>query len=551
MKTLAKLLYVEADEEITDLVDRLRDLSLEDEVTFVVPERARALQSAMSFRLLKRYADSYGKRVNLVSGDPRLQAMSLEAGFTAYPNLAAYDRGGEVHRPELAGEPTSTGATAIAPAAPAVAPTAPPTGQATAPQRGVATMDRPRETSVMSAPPKQQAPASRKPAPAGPPLGSYRPYLIGAAVLAVVALLVGILYLPTATATVFVQGTPVKADVTLLGAPGATAGSPDHFATQAIHAEESQNLPGTPTGQKQIDAAKATGQVTFKASCSGFICSVPIRSGTDVSTGSGKHYLTTKSVTVQSTLVSQGSVDAPVAAVQAGLAGNTEIDTIRYINNNNPDDLLSVNNGQAITGGADARTATVIQQSDIDSIKDVYAKDALPRVTDQLNGKAQGKKLVLVGKGVQATAKPDHAVGEEVGGFTVAIKVSGDAVAYDEKVVQQLLKGFLQRKVPQGSQLTTDGTTLKYDPPSDANADGHVTLNGHLSGFYAPIFVEPAIRAHLKGMSPSKGRAFLQTLRNVVDARVTQSPFGLPWLPLFSSRITLKIQEVSSSSASP
>ncbi|TMF94925.1 MAG: hypothetical protein E6I10_10775 [Chloroflexi bacterium] len=550
MKTLAKLLYVEADEEITDLVDRLRDLSLEDEVTFVIPERARALQSAMSFRLLKRYADSYGKRVNLVSGDPRLQAMSLEAGFTAYPNLAAYDRGGEVHRPELAGEPTSTGATPIAPAASAVAPAAPPSSQPIAPQRGVATMDRPRETSVMSAPPKQQASAPRKAAPAGPPLGSYRPYLIGAAVLVVVVLLVGILYLPTATATVFVQGTPIKADVTLLGAPGTAAGSPDHFATQAIHAEESQNLPGTPTGQKQIDAAKATGQVTFKASCSGFICSVPIRSGTDVSTGSGKHYLTTKSVTVQSTLVSQGSVDAPVAAVQAGLAGNTEVDTIRYINNNNPDDLLSVDNGQAITGGADARTATVIQQSDIDSIKDVYAKDALPRVTDQLNGKAQGKKLVLVGNGVQATAKADHAVGEEVGGFTVAIKVSGDAVAYDEKVVQQLLKGFLQRKVPQGSQLTTDGTSLKYDP-ADATADGHITLNGHLSGFYTPIFLEPAIRAHLKGMSPSKGRAFLQTLRNVVDARVTQSPFGLPWLPLFSSRITLKIQEVSSSSASP
>ena len=550
MKTLAKLLYVEADEEITDLVDRLRDLSLEDEVTFVIPERARALQSAMSFRLLKRYADSYGKRVNLVSGDPRLQAMSLEAGFTAYPNLAAYDRGGEVHRPELAGEPTSTGATPIAPAASAVAPAAPPSSQPIAPQRGVATMDRPRETSVMSAPPKQQASAPRKAAPAGPPLGSYRPYLIGAAVLVVVVLLVGILYLPTATATVFVQGTPIKADVTLLGAPGVTAGSPDHFATQAIHAEESQNLPGTPTGQKQIDAAKATGQVTFKASCSGFICSVPIRSGTDVSTGSGKHYLTTKSVTVQSTLVSQGSVDAPVAAVQAGLAGNTEIDTIRYINNNNPDDLLSVNNGQAITGGADARTATVIQQSDIDSIKDVYAKDALPRVTDQLNGKAQGKKIVLVGNGVQASAKPDHAVGEEVGGFTVAIKVAGDGVAYDEKAVQEMLKGFLQRKVPQGSQLTTNGMSLKYDP-ADATADGHITLNGHLSGFYTPIFLEPAIRAHLKGMSPSKGRAFLQTLRNVVDARVTQSPFGLPWLPLFSSRITLKIQEVSSSSASP
>ena len=547
MKTLAKLLYVEADEEITDLVDRLRDLSLEDEVTFVVPERARALQSAMSFRLLKRYADSYGKRVNLVSSDPRLQAMSLEAGFTAYPSLAAYDRGTEVHSPELGGDP------AAAAAAPAVAVTTPSAGaQAIAPQRGVATLDRPREASVISGAPRRQAPSPGKPVSSGPPLGSYRPYLIGAAVLVVVALLVGILYLPTATATVSVQGTPIKADITLLGAPGTAAGSPDHFATQAVHASQSQTFPGTPTGQKPIDAVKATGQVTFTASCNGFVCSIPIRSGTDVSTGSGKHYATIKAVTVQSTLVSKGSVNAPVAAVQAGLNSNTESDTINYIDpSSNPDGLLSVFNKDAITGGADARTATIIQQSDIDSIRDVYAKDAVPQVTDQLNGKAQGQKLVLVGSGVQTTATADHKVGEEVPGFTITIKVAGDGVAFDDKAVQQMLKAFLQRKVPQGSQLTTNGTTIKYDPPTDATADGHVTLNGHLSGFYTPIFLEPAIRSHLKGMSPTKGRAFLQSLPNVVDARVTQSPFGLPWLPFFSSRITLKIQEVSSSSASP
>ena len=546
MKTLAKLLYVEADEEITDLVDRLRDLSLEDEVTFVVPERARALQGAMSFRLLKRYADSYGKRVNLVSSDPRLQAMSLEAGFTAYPSLAAYDRGTETHRPELAVEPVASVVPAPAiPAAPAVAATAPPTSQAVAPQRGVATLDRPREASVISAPPKRPVPVGRKPAPSGPPLGSYRPYLIGAAVLAVVGLLVGILYLPTATATVSVQGTPLKADVTLLGASGTAVGSPDHFATQAIHAEESQNLPGTPTGQKQIDAIKATGSVTFTPRCGSDNCSFTVRAGTDVSTGSGKHYVTQKDITVHS------AQTVAVTAVQGGLSGNTESDTIRYINNDILSVLATVSNAQATSGGADARTANVIQPSDIDSIKDVYAKDALPRVTDQLNGKAQGKKVVLVGTGVQATAKADHAVGEEVGGFTVTIKVAGDGVAYDEKVVQQMLKGYLQRKVPQGSQLTSNGMVLKYDDPTDAAADGHVTLAGHVSGFYTPIFLEPVIRGHLKGMSPSKARAFLQTLPNVVDARVTQAPFGLPWLPLFSSRITLKIQEVSSSSASP
>ena len=559
MRTLAKLLYVEADEEITDLVDRLRDLSLEEEVTFVVPERARALQSPMSFRLLKRYADSYGKRVNLVSGDPRLQAMSLEAGFTAFPTLAAYDRGTEVHSLQLDGDHVSNTAVASAPTAPAapdapdayarpsVGATAPPTNpQVMAPARGVATLDRPREASVMSAPPRRQVPSPRPAVPSRPPLGSYRPYLIGAAVLVVVALLVGILYLPTATATVSVQGTPLKADVTLLGAPGTTSGSPDHFATQAVHASQSQTFPGTPTGQKQIDAIASKGTVTFTHSCFPFpFCEDTIPKGWIVKTAAGKKYATQKVVK----MVGAGQADADVLAVTPGLDGNTEARTIIRIEGD--PDGLSVTNANPTAGGADARTATVIQDSDINSVRDVYQKDAVPQVTDQLTSKAQGQKLVLVGNGVQATVTSDHKAGEEVGGFTVTVKVAGDGVVYDEKVVQQILKGFLERKVPQGSQLTNNGTTLKYDPPTDANPDGHITLNAHLAGFYTPIFLETAIRAHLKGMDPTKGRAFLQSLPNVVDARVTQSPFGLPWLPLFSSRITLKIQEVSSSSASP
>jgi hypothetical protein len=537
VKTLAKLLYVEADEEITDLVDRLRDLSLEDEVTFVVPERARALQSPMSFRLLKRYADSYGKRVNLVTSDPRLREMSLETGFTAYPSLAAYDRGVEVPGAIPVGEPGVAAA-----AGPAVAVTAPPTTtQVVTPQRGVATLDRTREASVTSAPPKRTAPPPSKPVSSGPPLGSYRWYAIGAVVLVVLGLLAGILYLPTATAIVSVQGTAIKTDITLLGAPGAAAGSPDHFATQALHASQQQTFPGTPTGQKQIDAVKAAGQVTFAPKCD---CSFQVPGGTDVSTGNSKHYVTQKTVTVGS----QGTSVA-VAAVQGGANGNTEANSIQYINDDILTVLAKVANPQAISGGADARTATIISQSDIDSVRDVYAKEGITQVTDQLNSKGQGLKIVLVGSGVQASATADHKVGEEVPGFTITAKVAGDAVAYDEKAVNALLKAALLHKVPQGSQLTT-GSSSKYEA-SNATADGHITLTGHASGFYTPIFLEPAIRAHLKGMSPSKGRAFLQSLSNVVDARVTQSPFGLPWLPLFSSRITLKIQEVSSSSASP
>jgi Baseplate J-like protein len=543
VKTLAKLLYVEADEEITDLVDRLRDLSLEDEVTFVVPERARALQSAMSFRLLKRYADSYGKKVNLVSADPRLQAMSLEAGFMAYPSLSAYDSGTEVHQPTPVDEPFAAATTTpVVTQAPAQA-----RSQLTGGPTGVATMDRPRQAPVISGPPKAKPPTPSPSASSGPPLRVYRPYLIGAGVLAVLGLLFGILYAPTATATLTVAGTPLKTDITLLGAAGTAAGSPDHFATQPVHAEQSQTLPGTPTGQKQIAAVAATGQVVFRVYCQGFFCpsgTVNVPSGTQVSTSDGKNYVTQRSVNVPAP---QGSATAPIVAVQAGAGANTNSHTITTINQNQ-NDFLSVDNPDAVTTGADARTATIIQQSDLDSPKDAYAKDAVPQVTDQLNSKAQGKKLVLVGSGVQASVTADHKVGEEVNGFTVTIKVAGDGVAFDDKTVKDMLKSALQRKVPQGSQLTTDKIALSYDP-IDATADGHITLNGHASGFYTPVFLDNNIRSHVKGMSPTAARAFLQSLPNVVDARVVQSPFGLPWLPLFSSRITLKIQEVASTSS--
>src|SRR5207249_7194903 len=163
-------------------------------------------------------------------------------------------------------------------------------------------------------------------------------------------------------------------------------------------------------------------------------------------------FATQRTVTMMGPL---GQATVGVTAVTAGADGNAAAGTITNIEGNN-DDNLRVTNSQPAAGGADARTATVIQQSDIDGIRDVYAKDAVPQVTDQLNSKAQGQKLVLVGNGVQTTATSDHKVGEEVTGFSITIKVAGDGVAFDEKAVQQQLKGFLQRKVPQGSQLTTD-----------------------------------------------------------------------------------------------
>src|SRR5207249_1328451 len=220
MKTLTKLLYVEVDEEVTDLVDRLRALQDEQAVTFVVPERARSLQSPMSFRLLKRYADAYGKHVNLISPDPRLQSLALESGFSAFPSLAAYDTGSEVHRPQPGAETAREESSAVAVAAPAADPV---------PARAAAVETR--TAQVLSGAPRPR-PAQAPPDGRGPRRPTDRRlFYLGGAALGLLALVAAMLFLPSADVRITVAGTPLKTDMQLIGMPNPVSGTIDHFPT--------------------------------------------------------------------------------------------------------------------------------------------------------------------------------------------------------------------------------------------------------------------------------------------------------------------------------
>lgn len=537
MKTLAKLRYVEADEEITDLVDWFRQ-SQEDAVTFVVQGHSRSFQSPMSFRLLRRYADSLGKHVNVISSEPRLQALSLESGFSAYPSLAAYDAGAEVHRPGEAEEAES-----IQPLSQSAG-TAAATTTTSAPV-GVA---KTRMAAVVSAPPKRPA------APPPSPLTKIRlprnlkPYYIAAAAVALLALIGGVLYLPTAQVTLTVRGTAIAADVTLQGSTGATVGSTDQFVTQALSASESQVVQDTATGQKPVAAVTASGTALFTLNCSplDLLCDgADLPQGVAVRTSDGKRYKTQKAASIPGR---SGSVSVPISAVASGAAGNTDPGSINTIEGNDQhSDELKVTNPNALTNGADARTATVIQQADIDSAVKAANDLLAPKVSQELTTKANGLHLVPVTDAPKTdiAMQDNHKVGDEIANFTFTITISQAGVAFDDQVVRQMILNDLKLKVTPGYQLTRNSDT-SYDV-SGASADGKITVTSHAKGYQVREFSIPGLRAYIKGRTPSSAVAHLRSLPNVVDAQIHQSPFGLWWLPFFSSRISVEIQEVTGS----
>src|SRR5437764_11352526 len=76
-------IYVETEEEIPELVERLRRYHGEDTM-LVLPMRSRIGQSRFNFQLLRNYSARLGKRVTVVCDDPAVQKMASESGFAVF-----------------------------------------------------------------------------------------------------------------------------------------------------------------------------------------------------------------------------------------------------------------------------------------------------------------------------------------------------------------------------------------------------------------------------------------------------------------------------------
>src|SRR5215472_15991811 len=76
-------IYVETEEEIPELVERLRRYHGEDTM-LVLPMPSRIGQSRFNFQLLRNYSARLGKRVTVVCDDPAVQKMASETGFPVY-----------------------------------------------------------------------------------------------------------------------------------------------------------------------------------------------------------------------------------------------------------------------------------------------------------------------------------------------------------------------------------------------------------------------------------------------------------------------------------
>lgn len=576
---MAKLLYVEPNDEITDLVDRIRRAEGERDLVFVVPPDGRVLRSSLDMRLLMQYTRGFQKRIAIVSGDPLIQAQAIRTGFPTFASLARLEQGAPLRGvPDVAAAAAATAAAATAAAAEV---SGGGSARAVAPLRSGA---EPPPTALAKRGPSALLAAGT--GGAANWLGRVReiwdaqgarkrPIAIGAAVLLV---FVVFLFLQSATVTLGVAAHRLSDAVTIQGTDGPSSGRTlDQISTLALQSQTyNQNFTVTPSGTQALPPVAATGTLQFCGTMNG---KKPIPPPWTLTFTSAPSFVASPSVVFTTTSTSaNGTYSVPSCAggssvgipVQAN--STTTVGTAGNVSANQPswswdgsggqvDGVVSASdvswtltNPAAMTGGVNATTQSVFSTADASAAQaQQQALDATLTTKAENDLKRLAGKSVIAqdaaGNGITVTVtNPPLPTGCNTSASTpcpaataqtLTVSVTAGATAYNPASAKAAVLQDLKSKVPSNGELLADPNLGKLKVVS-AGAGGTVTISSLAVGYWAPRLNLQPYQSKLGLMSPGAARSYLLAqLPSSSTVTITQSPIGWPWLPILSGNIHL------------
>ena len=508
-------IYVETEEEVPEVVERLRRFN-GDDTMLVLPIRSRVGQSRFNFQLLRNYASRMGKRVTVVCDDPAVQKMASESGFPVFGAVGVHGEG-------IPSEPEAL----------------PP------PRRWWERGRNAPATRIGIAPPTKlitKSATELKP-------GRFLLY-VAAATLLVVGLFAITVYVPSASVTLVAQAQPFSQKaVEIQAQPGKP---PIRVRTTVISRSNSQGF--KTTGLIQVLLAPAFGTVVYtnnlsQPNCPRAGCTSP---GLVLLRGQRLDDTQDSIIFAQTTNTYQGGVLVPwsgpngpgtaqasVIAVTAGVTGNVGNGVITKIESNPYDPGLSVTNPQATSGGTDASSKPVMTVSDFDAARAVLEQELRQAIAQQIvaAGKPNEKLSDSMIFGPPAFST-DHQPADSVAAFNGTMTLQGEGDYYVDADVHKAFETYLAQRVPNNQQLLTDSAIQVDYRLLSATKGGNLTFVGDTSAFVAPKLDMDKIRSQIVGRPLAQARFFLQSL-NVKSLSIKEQPIALPLMPLLGSRISI------------
>lgn len=553
MATPEELIYLDPDEEITAIIDRLRQTDARL-IRLVVPKGALVLQSLVSLKLLKREADQFHKRIALVTQDAVGQRLAARAELAVYrkpkddvPVVDAPYLVDQEEEAEPAVEPEEEIPVEDAPEGLSVhrydrsqdpvddqdgeGSATPPTDQATEPLPAAALRALGRTTTRGAA--------------------RWKKPLTIVAVLGILGALGGFVFVeffPRATIALTLATEPLEQVVVVKGTTEIQepdlANAKIPAVRRDVEARAENQAPAT--GKKQV-GEKASASVKLY----NYWDSNPqtIAVGTAFRADDGTPFVATEAVTIPgaTTTLSQGqivttpgTVNTVIQAESAGTEANGKdgIMTIPSLPSVRQDKIY----GETInpSAGGTSREITIVTQADLDALKnatrDALTADGKTKLADGVEGRLVEGAIELAVTNESASAS----VGDEASTLTYTMIGQARGLIVGEDELKTATIAILERAIPSGrmlvlrdnDSLSAIGENLVIDP---GTIDIRVTVSSRTA---LSLDVEQVAET-VTGLTIQDAESRLRETPGVTAVTISGRPRWLKTLPKRPSQITI------------
>ena len=598
------ILYLEIDEEIPSVIEKLKKQPTDD-VVLVVPTGAALMTSVVNVKLLKRAADKAKKRIAVVTTDPVGRHIATQVGVPVYvsvkdrrtlepprPNKTSVEAeeldlreqpneadnaGVPVHYyAEPASELKKSGqpqpAKALGFAAHSVQSEPEPTPEPKKAERATEApvfRSAPLPVIVPEVQAKEPVKEASKELPKDLPKQlkpnmpkKKRPWLIISPVASFVVLVAAAIglwyYYPKVTVDLNVATEPYEAKLSLIADSSKQFVNDSTGKTLAAEhlqgtADSTQSTPAT--GSKDVGTA-ASGTVVLQNRLGQ---AVKISNGTTL-VSSSISFTTTAEVTIPAATatvdaggnvtVILGQITVATNAVQPGEAGNIAKGaafTVQGLGSTVQDKVAAT--AQAAFAGGTSKVVNVVTQTDLDKAKQLATDDATSSAKGKVSGSLAGQLLLdNASRATVAAETPSAKVGDQADSVSDKVTVNYEALVYDPAAFRTAVKAQINASIPSGKMVVmNDSDQIATTVNASDWSAGTLTLQSDIKTQLSPQIDPATILPLIKGKKLAAAQAALANLSTIDHATFTLRPGWLFWLPTRAQAYNIRFVQSDSS----
>jgi hypothetical protein len=554
-----EIIYLEQDEEIPSVIDKLKNIDSKS-VALVVPKGAAVLQSVINLKILKREAEVLEKEIALVTQDKIGRNLASQVGLSVYDNVQSPRPIIQSPRPE----PEINENIEL--------------DLSQKPDKKI-----PSNLNVNYYQEKVQSDSSKlfmfnreeQKEKNIEPVQSYTPTLspfsansfqtkrdvniggkkrsglklIYALIIVIIAIWGAVTFYPKSTISLVLQGESYQKDVSIIVDNNIDKNDAGRIAIpgelQEVESEVKQVY--NATGSKDV-GERATGSVKL-ANSTGDVQA--LESGAELKSASGLFFITTEAITIPKATasvdsqgkvaVNPGSAVVKVIAKESGDNYNTSPTDFTAVSNSH----ISGENTSAMSGGSSKKVA-VISQSDLDNAKNDLQNQAQAKNVDELKNKAQGQ--IIYDNSITndlVSFSNSKNLGDESDNFEATLKLKSRTLSLYDKNYREIIAIALNKDLQSSKELmfsNADEISIVSTKPDYSL--GTMTLSGSVKTKIVSKIDNDKLKKDIKGKKISNAENIIKSINGVTIVQINNRPNWFKSIPTRLKNIIINKQTI-------